>query len=247
MSDRYKELNQGIINTGGTISADQVAVGKNAQTTKNVYNSQSSAENHSSQELLLKWIYRKSKANFDKSVFIPEANTQLSLDTDQFWGIVQRMADSGLIKETRVPNYKLTIEGIDEAEKLIRAKTQTTTNINISNTKNSPIQLGLQSEMSQTVHIESFKHSEIQELKKLIEIFEKNFNELKLNKNEKNAFHAQIGTIKSQLEDDPDRGIIEISLRRLQNITEGAIAGLISQGVLSGDWSFINQVFLKFL
>ncbi len=81
----------------------------------------------------------------------------------------------------------------------------------------------------------------LEDLRRLVDVFEHHFDELSLDAPAKQKVSAQIATIKAQLTDEPDPVIVKQAGRTLRNITEGAIASLIATGVQPTIWSWVKS------
>ena len=82
--------------------------------------------------------------------------------------------------------------------------------------------------MDQTVNYSS---NDLDNLRRLVDVFDKHIDELALDAMVKRKAMAQIATIKAQLDDEPDPVIVKRAGRTLRNITEGAIGSLIATAV----------------
>lgn len=133
----------------------------------------------------------------------------------------------------------LTEKGYRAARKPIpqRAMPMPTVHISGGNFNNSPIGVG--GTVNQSVNFNDTRI--LNDLHRLVEVFEKHIDELVLDPAAKRKASAQVATIKAQLEDEPDTVIISQAGRTLRNITEGAIGSLIATAAQSSEWAWVSQ------
>lgn len=111
--------------------------------------------------------------------------------------------------------------------------------VNASSINSSPIQQGGQhANMTQSV---SYHLEDLDNLRRLVDVFENNLNDLSLDAPAKRKAAAQIATIKAQLEDEPDPVIVKQAGHTLRNITEGAISSLVATAVQPSVWSWVES------
>lgn len=96
-------------------------------------------------------------------------------------------------------------------------------------------QAGHHSSQTQTSTNTSYTAHEVNDLRRLVEIFEKHIDELTLNAPARKRALSQVATIKAQLDSDPPNPVIvkEAGLS-LKNIAENAIGSVIGSGVTAG-------------
>ncbi len=151
-------------------------------------------------------------------------------DKDTYRNTAQALIDDDLIVSLRGDSVVFTIEGCRRAEKILSPSSTFTQNIlNAKTVINSPIQQGgTNAKMDQTVNYSS---NDLDNLRRLVDVFDKHIDELALDAMVKRKAMAQIATIKAQLDDEPDPVIVKRAGRTLRNITEGAIGSLIATAV----------------
>jgi hypothetical protein len=89
--------------------------------------------------------------------------------------------------------------------------------------------------MTQTV---SYSHENLEDLHRLVEVFDAHLDDLNLDAAAKRRAMAQVATIRAQIEDEPDPVIIKQAGRTLRNITEGAIGSLIAAAAQPTVWAW---------
>jgi len=133
----------------------------------------------------------------------------------------------------------LTEKGYKAAQKSKPKRSSSVPTVHISggNFHHSPIGVG--NTVHQTMTFNDPKS--INDLRYLVETFEKHIDELTLDATSKRKATAQISTIKAQLEDEPDAVIVMQAGRTLRNITEGAIGSLIATATQPAVWTWVSQ------
>lgn len=119
----------------------------------------------------------------------------------------------------------------------------TTYNITIGHMQGGAIQqAGAHSTQHQTT---TYNSQDLTDLRQAIEILGQRIDELNLDAAAKRKALAQIGTLKAALSDDePNPTILKEAGRRLRNITEGAIGGVIATGV-TDHWQSVLGVLTR--
>jgi hypothetical protein len=88
----------------------------------------------------------------------------------------------------------------------------------------------------------SYSVEAVENLSKLVAVFESRLGELKLDEAKERAARAQVATIKAQLADEPDPVIVNQAGRTLRNITEGAIGSLVATAAQPEIWHWVQGV-----
>lgn len=127
---------------------------------------------------------------------------------------------------------------MEQVQKIADQGNKTAVHISGGNFHNSPIGIG--EAVNQTVNYNDT--ATLNDLHKLVEIFETHIDELILEPAARRKATAQVATIKAQLEDEPDPIIISQAGRTLRNITEGAIGSLIATAVQPSVWTWAGQL-----
>lgn len=137
----------------------------------------------------------------------------------------------------------LTEKGYKAAQKspVKRSSPAPTVHISGGNFNQSPIGIG--STVTQAVTFNNQK--DIDDLRYLLEVFEKHIDELRLDAAAKRKATTQLITINAQLEDEPDPVIVKQAGRTLRNITEGAIAGLIATAAQPTVWAAAHTIIAR--
>jgi hypothetical protein len=117
--------------------------------------------------------------------------------------------------------------------------------MNIGEATNSPIQqAGAGATLSQNI---TYNQEQIDDLKKLVELFTQSSDELGLDPKNKQRAKAQVETIKAQL-DEPHPTIVQQALKTLKRIGEGAagdfVGGVMQQPII---WIQIMAIVDRFL
>jgi hypothetical protein len=111
---------------------------------------------------------------------------------------------------------------------------------NIGTAINSPVQqAGAQSKQNQLITYGAQDHAD---LVRLVREFASHLHELQLDEAAIRKANAQLATIQAQLSDEPNPSIVQQAGRTLRNVTEGAIASLISNAVQPTVWSWVDQI-----
>jgi hypothetical protein len=84
--------------------------------------------------------------------------------------------------------------------------------------------------------------NDLDDLQRLVKVFENHIDDLSLNVAAKRKVMAQITTIKAQLEYEPDTLIINQAGHTLRSITEGAIGSLIATAAQPTVWSLMETI-----
>jgi hypothetical protein len=120
-----------------------------------------------------------------------------------------------------------------------------TQNIVTANTiTNAPIQQGgAHATMTQSVN---YTQEDSNDLRRLVEVFEKHIDELALDATAKRKATAQVATIKAQLEDEPNLVIVKQAGSTLRSITEKVITDLIVAATTNPTvWTQIQAIMSK--
>jgi hypothetical protein len=153
-----------------------------------------------------------------------------------------------LISPFNIPTVaRINAQGVDaiEAAQLQPDKTTsifpsvTYNTINVHHMVSSTIQQGgAGATMTTTYSVEA-----VENLGKLVAVFESQLGELKLDEAKERAARTQVATIKVQLADGkPDPVIVNQAGRTLRNITEGAIGSLVATAAQPGIWHWVQGV-----
>jgi hypothetical protein len=89
----------------------------------------------------------------------------------------------------------------------------------------------------------TYNSQDLADLSQAIDILAQHIDELKLDDAAKRKALAQVNTIKAQLSDEPNPTIIREAGRTLRSITEGAIGGLITEGIVH--WQFVLETLTR--
>jgi hypothetical protein len=131
----------------------------------------------------------------------------------------------------------LTEKGYRAAQRKTGRRPSSSIPVNISgNFYHSTIGVG--ESVTQTISFNDPK--DLDSLRRLVEVFEKHIDELALDAAARRKAMAQVATIKAQLEDEPNSAIVKQAGLTLRNITEGAIAGLLSTAVQPAVWAWVS-------
>jgi hypothetical protein len=192
---------------------------------------------------LLEVMYRRGGGQ--KAVHLGEVKTQFeNWDEDTFWDTVQALIDDKLIVYRGHGYADFTLEGRRRSEKHLHPTPIVTQNtVAVGTAINSPIQQGgAYSKMTQTV---GYSRDDFDDLRRLVEVFDKHLDDLALDALAKRKAKAQVATLKVQLEDEPDLVIVKQAGRTLRNITEGAIGSLIATAAQPTVWAWAAAVIAK--
>jgi hypothetical protein len=195
---------------------------------------------------LIEVMYRKTAGELSKNVFMGEV--QIHFDAwgkELFWETVEALVNDNLIVHRIKGWFAFTPEGRRRAKKILYPSPSLTQNtMTVGTAINSPIQQGgAHATMTQTV---SYSTHELDDLRRLVDVFEKHLDDLALDAPAKRKAMAQVATIKAQLEDEPDPAIVKRAGSTLWSITEKVIAGLIVAGVTNPAlWSQAKAIMLK--
>lgn len=194
---------------------------------------------------LIETLYRRGlNQTKGESLFIIKTIDLPDWDDEIFWETAQALIDEKLIRlGPQLYVAFFTLSGIKRAEALLNPPPSFTQNtVNASTVINSPIQQGGE----HSVMTQSVNNYSREDLQNLVKTFEERIDELSLDPAARRKVLAQVGTIKSQLEDDPNPAIIKEAGRTLRNITEGAISGLIAVAVQPSVWVGIQHILAFF-
>ena len=194
---------------------------------------------------LIETLYRRGlNQTKGESLFIIKTIDLPDWDDEIFWETAQALIDEKLIRlGPQLYVAFFTLSGIKRAEALLNPPPSFTQNtVNASTVINSPIQQGGE----HSVMTQSVNNYSREDLQNLVKTFEERIDELSLDPAARRKVLAQVGTIKSQLEDDPNPAIIKEAGRTLRNITEGVIGSLISAAVQPSIWVGIQHILAFF-
>jgi hypothetical protein len=194
---------------------------------------------------LVEVLYRRGCSQH-KAVLLGEAIYDLhQWDKNTYWNTVQALIDDNLIVLRRAGFAVFTLDGYRLVEKRFQQNTILTQNILAANTViNSSIQQGgANAKMTQIV--KNYSRNDLDDLRRLIEVFKKNINELALDAAAKQKAKVQVETIKLQMEDEPDPVIVKQAGSTLRNITEGAIGSLIATAAQPTVWAWAAAIMQK--
>jgi hypothetical protein len=197
---------------------------------------------------LLTAIYNQRHGQ-DSPTFIDALNTGMSQqEAQEAW----RYLKGKRLIETFSVDYtaRINAHGVDVIENAGRHPDQSTSdfpsvtynnvvnNVTIGTANNSPIQqAGPQANQNQSI---AYNAADISNLTRLMDEFTTHLDELNLATSQKRKAEVQIATIQTQLIDEPNPTIVKEAGRTLRNITEGAIGGLITTGVQTEIWPWIQ-------
>jgi hypothetical protein len=108
--------------------------------------------------------------------------------------------------------------------------------------KSSIQQAGSQSTQVQTIN---YGEQDLADLKRVIQLIEEDFDQLRLDETATRRAKAQIATLKAQLADEPNPTILKEAGKTLRNVTEGVIAGLIATATQPATWQFVQDVLAR--
>jgi hypothetical protein len=161
------------------------------------------------------------------------------------------LTDKNLITPVNIPTVaRINARGVDaievaqsEPDKPTSIFPSVTYNtINVHHMVSSSIQQGgAGATMTTTYSVET-----VENLGKLVAVFESRLKELKLDEAKERAARTQVATIKVQLADDPDPVIVNQAGRSLRNITEGAIGSLVATAAEPGIWHWVQGAMALF-
>jgi hypothetical protein len=201
---------------------------------------------------LLKAIYDSTRST-DQPVFVTELSETTGLSEQEAYAAWRYLGDRGLIQTFSVPNTaQINGAGIDAIENAKSNPDRATENfpsatynivnntVHVGTAVNSPMQqAGSGSSQHQTV---TYNLHQIDELRRTLTEITSHFDELKLNPVQARIARAQIATLESQLDVEPNPVILRQAGHTLRNITEGAIASLIVTAVQPVPWARIADV-----
>jgi hypothetical protein len=207
---------------------------------------------HSKALCLLQVIYERTHGR-EEPVFVEEIKNEIGLSGDDVKAAWRYLRDKQLIDTFNIEyTARINAYGVDAIEdaRLHPDKpTQlfpsvTYNSITIQNSPGSAIQQGgSHAHMTQSV---SYNHEDLDDLRRLVEVFEKHVDDLALDAAAKRKATAQVATIKEQLDDEPDPVIVRQAGHTLRNITEGVISGLIATAVQPTLWAWVATIMRKF-
>ena len=87
---------------------------------------------------------------------------------------------------------------------------------------------------------------EVHDISRLVTELTKHLSELNLDARQKQRAEAQIATLKAELIDVPDAGIVKQAGRTLWNITQGAIGSLLASAAQPGVWRWVQHTLSSF-
>jgi hypothetical protein len=200
---------------------------------------------------LLAAIYERTR-HTGQPIFVAECAHDLGLSDDEVQAAWRYLRDKRLI-ETFNLDYTARINayGTDLIEKAQQHPDQapagfgpvTYNMVHIYRMENSTIQqAGAHSTQTQIV---SYGQKDFDDLRRALDLLEQHLGDLNLDALATRKALAQVATIKVQLTDEPNPVIIKEAGRTLRNLTEGAIAGLISTAVQPGVWHFVSDIFSR--
>ena len=154
-----------------------------------------------------------------------------ALSNKDVWAVIKRDFKDASIATLKTVSLKL-LEGYS-----YNVVNNTT---NIGTAIHSPVQqAGAQSMQQQVI---TYGRQERADLARLVSEFATHLQELQLDAMTIQRATAQLSTIQAQLSDEPNPIIVQQAGRTLRNITEGAIAGLISTAVQPTVWSWVADI-----
>lgn len=198
---------------------------------------------------LLEVIYDMGGGQVSKPVLLGDIRGHFAhWDKDTFFDTLQALEDDKLIllggRTDFTATVVLTPDGRRRAGKLIHPTPDFIQNtVTIGTVINSPIQQGgSHANMTQTVN---YSRDDLDNLRRLVEVFDSHHDDLNLDEAAKRKAMAQVATIKTQLEDEPDPMIVMQAGRTLRNITEGAIGSLIATAAQPTVWATAAPILAK--
>lgn len=161
------------------------------------------------------------------------------------------LTDKNLITPFNIPTVaRVNARGVDAIEAALLQPDKTTSifpsvtynTINVHHMVSSTIQqAGAGSTITTTYSDEA-----VENLRKLVGVFESQLRELKLDEDKERAARTQVATIKVQLADEPDPVIVNQAGRTLRNITEGAIGSLVATAAQPSIWHWVQSIMVLF-
>lgn len=194
---------------------------------------------------ILKMIFRKIGDLTNKAQSLNQLKISFDhVESNLYWDACNELIKEGLLAQRRNDYVVFTPDGLDSVEELIKPKQNIlNSSISIDTAINSPIQLGTNSEMKQSINYSSVNNDD---LKRLVQIFEEHIQELDLKESDNRKANAQLATIKAQLIDEPDPTIINQAGKSLRNITEGAIGSVIASATQPEVWGIVQKILACF-
>jgi hypothetical protein len=204
---------------------------------------------------LLKAIYDVTRDS-DTPVFVVELGDRTGLSEAEAQAAWRYLRDRRLIDTFSIPNTgRINANGVDAIEAATHAPDRPSTNfpsvtynvvnntVHMGTAINSPVQQG---GVGSAQHMTAtFEANDLKELQAALKLLATHLEDLTLSEADQRKAKAQIVTMQSQLESDPDPLILRQAGRTLRNITEGAIAGLIATGVQPAVWAAASALFTK--
>jgi hypothetical protein len=195
---------------------------------------------------MLQVIYERTKSG-PGGIDIEDVKGLLGLSPEDARAGWAYLVDKNLITPFNIPTVaRVNARGVDaiEAAQLQPDKTTsifpsvTYNTINVAHMVSSTIQqAGAGSTITTSYSVEA-----VENLSKLVAVFESRLGELKLDEAKERAARAQVATIKAQLADEPDPVIVNQAGRTLRNITEGAIGSLVATAAQPEIWHWVQGV-----
>jgi len=106
--------------------------------------------------------------------------------------------------------------------------------------------VGNLAQSSNCVNQTSTMAADLDEIRKLLALFEKHLGELDLDARQQRRVEAQLATLRTELAGESDATIVQQAVRTLRNLTEGAIASLVATAVQPTIWLWIHTVLAHF-
>lgn len=203
---------------------------------------------------LLQFIYNKTLGREEPVFVINEIGfiKEIGLSEDDAKAAWCYLRDKHLIETFGIPyTARINAHGIDAIESARLHPNEQAENfpsvtynsITIQSMVGSAIQQGgAHATMTQIV---SYSREDLDDLCRLVDVFENHFDDLALDAAVKRKAMVQIATIKAQLEDDPDPVILKQAGRTLRNVTEGAIGSLIATAAQPAVWAWAAPIIEK--
>ncbi len=165
--------------------------------------------------------------------FIPELRQEID---------VKRVLNGISTEKSRAKEYQQkNIYHIYEGGNVTNKNTDN--KINVKNAINSPIMQGSDSIQTQSI---SYKTSEIEDLKILVNLISDNIADLNLSNSEEKEMVANLKTVEAQLETNPNSSIVRQSVKTIRNITEGAIGSMLATATQPRVWTTIQELLSRF-
>jgi hypothetical protein len=200
---------------------------------------------------MLQVIYERTQSG-NGGIDIEEVRGLLGMSLEDASAGWTYLTDKNLITRFTIPTVaRINAQGVDAIEAAKSQPDKTTSifpsvtynTINVHHMVSSTIQQG---GAGATMTTTSYSVEAVENLGKLVTVFESRLGELNLDEAKERAARTQVATIKVQLADEPDPVIVNQAGRTLRNITEGAIGSLVATAAQPGIWHWVQGVMAVF-